>query len=68
MSPEGLRRIARVFPEVPDKVRGIFIAEVVSYLVHLAGGGKKVPFRFEDNLFINKFGTGFAQAGFRDSV
>ena len=68
MVPEGLRGIACVFPEVPDKVRGIFIAEVVSYLVHLAGGGKKVPFRLEDNVFIDEFRTGFTQACLCDRV
>ena len=38
-----------------DKVRNVFVTQVIGYLIYLIGCCKKVSFGFKDNIFINKF-------------
>lgn len=66
--PECLGRMAGVFLEKPDKIGGVLITQVVGYVFYLVGGGEQVFFGFQNDVFIDQFGSGFADARFGDFI
>jgi hypothetical protein len=44
----------RVLSEEPDEIRNVFIPQMVCDLLHLVWSSKKVPFRFEYDVFIDQ--------------
>ena len=66
--PERLRRIARLLFKKAHKIRGVFIAQLIGDLFHLAGAGQQISLCFEYDLFIDEFRNRFAYRGFGDGV